>query len=169
MEEDEVILNFGYIDIYLEMIKSKIKTHGTISMFNGFDNKVILIEKEGEEYYYYYILLNNENIEIDYEDIVSDFMLMFKNSIGKITLIYRIYVGMYNKNTSGEFRELWGDILFIDADTLKLTHENIKAEQLSTIVINLDLTEQEVKVFGRPEDYIFKDEDDNIIMGLDLV
>jgi 16S rRNA G966 N2-methylase RsmD len=63
MEEDEVILNFGYIDIYLEMIKSKIKTHGTISMFNGFDNKVILIEKEDEEYYYYYILLNNENID----------------------------------------------------------------------------------------------------------
>jgi hypothetical protein len=60
-------------------------------------------------------------------------------------------------------------MLYIDPFTFKLNSDNIKAEQLSTIVVNLQLTEEEIKVFGKPEDYIFKDEYDNIIMGLDLV
>jgi len=169
MKEEEVVFDFGYIDEYLDKILSKIKTHGTISIFNGFENKVIFIEKDEEDFRYYYMISNNDKIEIDYEDIIEDFLNMFKTSIGKMTLIYRIYVGMYNSNTSGEFRELWGDILYIDVDTFKLNSENIKAEQLSTIVVNLQLTEEEIKVFGKPEDYIFKDEYDNIIMGLDLV
>jgi hypothetical protein len=76
---------------------------------------------------------------------------------------------MYNKNTNGEFRELWGDILYISADDYRLTHQNIKAEYLSTIVINLDLSDEEVRIFGKPEEYIFKDESDNLIMGFDLV
>jgi hypothetical protein len=169
MKEEEVVFDFGYIDEYLDKILSKIKTHGTISIFNGFENKVIFIEKDEEDFRYYYMISNNDKIEIDYEDIIEDFLNMFKTSIGKMTLIYRIYVGMYNSNTSGEFRELWGDILYIDVDTFKLNSENIKAEQLSTIVVNLQLTEEEIKVFGKPEDYIFKDEYNNIIMGLDLV
>lgn len=168
--EEEVNLDFGYIDEYLEMVLSKIKTTGTISMFNGYENKVIFLEKDEDGYItYHYITIENESIEIDYEDIVSDFMSMFRTSVGKMTLIYRVYLGKYNPNTTGEFRELWGDILYIDADTLKLTKINIKAEQLGTILINIELTEEEVKVFGRPEEYIFKDEFDNVIMGLDLV
>jgi hypothetical protein len=109
MKEEDVVFDFGYIDEYLDKILSKIKTHGTISMFNGFENKVIFIEKDEEdEFRYYYMFLTNEKVEIDYEDIVADFLNLFKTSIGKMTLIYRIYVGMYNSNTSGEFRELWG-------------------------------------------------------------
>ena len=168
--EEEVNLDFGYIDEYLEMVLSKIKTTGTISMFNGYENKVIFIKKDEDDYItYHYITLENETIEIDYEDIVESFMSMFRTSVGKMTLIYRVYLGMYNSNTTGEFRELWGDILYIDADTLKLTKMNIKAEQLGTILINIELTEEEAKVFGKPEEYIFKDELDNVIMGLDLV
>jgi hypothetical protein len=168
--EEEVNLNFEYIDEYLEMILSKIKTTGTLTMFNGYENKIIFLEKDEDGYIRYnYITIENETIEIEYEDIVSDFMEMFRTSVGKMTLIYRVYLGMYNSNTTGEFRELWGDILYIDADTLRLTKMNIKAEQLGTILINIKLTEDEIKVFGRPEEYIFKDEFDNVIMGLDLV
>lgn len=168
--EEEVTLDFGYIDDYLDMILSKIITHGTISMFNGYQNKVIFIEKDEEEgFIYYYLTEKLEKLDIYYEEIVEDFMNMFKSSEGKMTLIYRVYVGKYNPNTEGEFRELWGDILFIDGETLKLTKMNIKAEQLGTILVNLDITEEEVKVFGKPEEYIFKDEEENVILGLDLI
>jgi len=168
--EEEITIDFSYIDTYLELILSKIITHGTITMFNGFENKVIFLEKDEKyDFIYYSLTEKNEKIEIYYEEIIQDFMEMYKNSIGKMTIIYRVYVGKYNPNTEGEFRELWGDILFIDADTLKLTKMNIKAEQLGNILVNLKLSEDEVKVFGRPEEYVFKDEDDNIILGLDLI
>jgi hypothetical protein len=168
--EEEITIDFSYIDNYLEMILSKIITHGTITMFNGYENKVIFLEKDEKyDFIYYYLTEENEKIEIYYEEIIQDFMEMFKTSIGKMTIIYRVYVGKYNPNTEGEFRELWGDILFIDADTLKLTKMNIKAEQLGTILVNLKLSEDEVKVFGKPEEYVFKDEQENIILGLDLI
>lgn len=167
--KEEITLDFSYIDDHLYMIENKIKKIGTISMFNGLENRVFFIKREIDEINYYYIDSLNGEIKMEYEEVVSDFMRMFKNSMGKMTVIYRVYMNMYNKNTGGEFRELWGDILYINGETYKLCSENIKAEYLSKITMSLNLTDEEIQVFGKPEDYIFKDDIGDIIMGIDLV
>jgi hypothetical protein len=164
----EIEMDFTYIDKHLDMIKSKIKTYGTISIFNGFYNIIFIIKKDNDDYIYETLYKNN-NIVVTYNEIVETIMLLYKGSVGKITLIYRIFTSMHNKNTKGEFRELWGDILYIDADTFKLKAENIDAKYLSSIVVDLKLTDEEIELFGRPEDYVFKDDNDNIIMGIDLL
>jgi len=167
---DEVIIDFSYIDKYFDMIMSKIKTTGTITMFNGIENLVFFLEKKEDKIQiYYYDVVENENIYIEYNDLVGEFMELFKNSMGTINIMYRVYVGQYNKNTDGEFRELWGDILFIDQDDFSLKSHNISSDKLSNAMININLTEEEIKYFGKPEEYVFMDDNGDIIMGLDLI
>lgn len=171
-EQDDIILNFDYIDKYIDMIKSKIITITTISIFNGAENNIFLIRKNKDDNSFSYEFLSKivEPEEIEYEDVVDNIIRLYNQStIGKVTIIYRIYTERYNSNTSGEFRELWGDMLYIDMKTLSLTSDNITAELLSTITLGLDLTEDEVKAFGRPEEYVFKDNYDSAIMGIDLL
>ena len=166
---DELELDFRYLDEHIDMIKSKIITYGTLSVFNGIKNRIYIITKNGDDFTYEYTINHIEKIPITYNDIIADIMFMYKNSIGKITLIYRLYMDGYNPRTRSQFRELWGDILYVDIETYKLTSKNINADFLSNVVFNLDLSEDELKFFGRPEDYIFKDTHDNIIMGYDLI
>lgn len=167
MNLDNIQLDFRYLDKHIDMIKSKIKTYATISVFNGYTNRIYVITKIDDNFIYEYIV-NEEKVAITYEDIIADVMLLYKNSVGKITMIYRLFMDVFNSKTNGEFRELWGDMLYIDIDTFKLTPLNIGAENLSNIVVNLKLTDKEIELFGRVEDYVFKDNDNNTIMGIDL-
>jgi hypothetical protein len=170
MEKDDFVeFDFSYIDQHLDMIKSKIINRAKLSIFNGFVNKIYFIEKTDNEFKYYHTPFDDNLVEILYEDIVKEIMMFYQTSMGRITLIYRIFTNSFNSKTNGEFRELWGDVLYIDAYTLKFTSENIDANNLSNIVLDLELTEEEVEVFGRVEEYVFKDNNDNIIMGIDLL
>lgn len=175
---EEITIDFAYIDEYLNNIFNKIKTTGTITMYNGYDNVVYFLEKNNEEsdlrINQYRSIEINGNIRIKFEhitheELVFDFIEMFKSSIGTVNIMYRVYVGQYNGNTNGEFRELWGDILYVDSESYKLTKQNIPSDKIANVLINLELTEEEVKHFGKPEEYIFMDEEGEVIMGLDLI
>lgn len=167
MNLDNIQLDFRYLDKHIDMIKSKIKTYATISVFNGYTNRIYIITKIDNNFRYEYVV-NEEKVAITYEDIIADVMLLYKSSVGKITMIYRLFMDIFNSKTNGEFRELWGDMLYIDIDTFKLTPLNIGAENLSNIVVNLKLSDKEIELFGRVEDYVFKDNENNTIMGIDL-
>lgn len=167
MNLDNIELDFRYLDKHIDMIKSKIKTYATISVFNGYTNRIYVITKIDNNFRYEYVV-NEEKVAITYEDIIADVMLLYNSSIGKITMIYRLFMDVFNSKTNGEFRELWGDMLYIDIDTFKLTPLNIGAENLSNIVVNLKLSDKEIELFGRVEDYVFKDNENNTIMGIDL-
>lgn len=167
MNLDNIQLDFRYLDKHIDIIKSKIKTYATISVFNGYTNRIYVITKIDDNFRYEYIV-NEEKVAITYEDIIADVMLLYKSSVGKITMIYRLFMDIFNSKTNGEFRELWGDMLYIDIDTFKLTPLNIGAENLSNIVVNLKLSDKEIELFGRVEDYVFKDNENNTIMGIDL-
>lgn len=167
MNLDNIELDFRYLDKHIDMIKSKIKTYATISVFNGYTNRIYVITKIDNNFRYEYVV-NEEKVAITYEDIIADVMLLYNSSIGKITMIYRLFMDIFNSKTNGEFRELWGDMLYIDIDTFKLTPLNIGAENLSNIVVNLKLSDKEIELFGRVEDYVFKDNENNTIMGIDL-
>jgi len=169
MEEQYIEFDFSYIDVHLSMITTKIINKAKLSIFNGYINKIYLIEKENNNYRYYFNVFDDSKIEIGYEELVEEIMTFYKSSNGRITLIYRIFTNSINSKTNGEFRELWGDMLYISSETLKFTSENINANQLSIIVFNLDLSEEEQETFGRIEEYVFKDDNDNIIMGIDLL
>jgi hypothetical protein len=161
--------DFTYLDEHIDMIKSKILKKGKISIFNGFINKIYLIEKDGDIFKFYYNIFDEVIKEIDYEEFIEEIMTFYTSSMGKITIIYRIFTNSFNPKTNGEFRELWGDILYIHADTFKFTAENINAENLSNIVSGLELTEEEIELFGRIEEYVFKDNQNNVILGIDLI
>jgi hypothetical protein len=170
MEKDDFVeFDFSYIDQHLDMIKSKIINRAKISIFNGFVNKIYTIQKNDNEFKYFHSPFDDTLVEILYEDIIKEIILFYQTSIGKITIIYRIFTNSFNSKTNGEFRELWGDVLYIDAYTFKFTSKNIYATNLSNIVLDLELTEEEIEVFGRVEEYVFKDNNDNIIMGIDLL
>lgn len=171
MEENNYVdLDFSYIDEHMEMIQSKIINYAKVSIYNGLFNKIYLIEKINEnEYKYSYNISDDFNMNITYENLIEEIMTFYKSSTGKITIIYRIFTKSINSKTNGEFRELWGDILYINPNTLKLTYENIDANNLSNIVTSLSFTEEEEKVFGKIEEYVFKDNKNNTILGLDLL
>lgn len=169
MKNDYVDFDFSYIDEYIDMIKSKIINKGKISVFNGFINKIYIVEKKDNDYIFYHNIFDDYPVKIEYEEFIEEIMMFYKSSVGRITIIYRIFTNSYNPKTNGEFRELWGDILYIHADTLKFTSENIDAENLSNIVSGLELTEEEIKLFGRIEEYVFKDNQNNVILGIDLI
>jgi hypothetical protein len=168
--KDYIEFDFSYIDKYIDNIKSKIRTKCKLSVYNGFINKIYLIEKnENNTYKYSYGEYDDYIVEIDYEELIEEIMTFYKSSDGKITMIYRIFTNSINSKTNGEFRELWGDVLFVSLETLEFTSKNIDAENLSNIVLNLHLTEQEEKLFGKVEEYVFKDNNDTTIMGIDLI
>jgi hypothetical protein len=171
MKDDEfVIFDFSYIDEHLSMIQNKTIEITKLSIFNGFINKIFIMKRmDDNTFKYYHFKFNNIEVEIDYDELIKDIMVFYQTSYGKITLIYRIFTNSINKHTNGKFRELWGDILFVDPYKLKMESKNINAETLSNIVISLNLNEDEVKIFGSIEEYIFKDNNNNIILGLDLV
>lgn len=168
---EEITIDFSYIDEYLNTIINKIKTNGTISMYNGYENILFFIDKtdNNETIIKYFDIIAKEDIIISYEDLVAEFMDLFKSSIGSVNVMYRVYVGQYNKNTEGEFRELWGDVLYVDPTNFKLKKQNIDSSHLGNVLIGIELTEEEIKYFGKPEDYIFMDENGEVIMGLDLI
>ena len=166
---DYIEFDFSYIDEHFDIIKRKIINKAKISVYNGFINKIYLIEKVNNKFNYYYNIFDNNPISIEYEDFIKEIMTFYKSSMGRITIMYRIFTNSFNPKTNGEFRELWGDILYIDINTLKFTAENIDAENLANIVYGLELTEEEIEQFGRVEEYIFKDNKDNIILGIDLL
>lgn len=169
MKDNLMIFDFSYLDVHFDMIKNKIKTFGKVSIFNGFVNKIYKIEKFENEYIYYHTPFDDMYVKIDYNDLIEEFMHMYNTSAGKITVIYRIFTNSINSKTNGEFRELWGDVLFIDPNTLKLKSINISAENLSNIVLGIELDDEEKEIFGRVEEYVFKDNDNNVILGLDLI
>lgn len=160
---------FTYLYKHLDMIKSKTKNKCKLSIYNGFINKIYYIERDENDTIVYYNFIDDILEEITIEDLIKEIINLYLFSLGKITIIYRIFTNKFNFKTNGEFRELWGDVLYIDVDTLKLTSENINADNLSNIVSGLELTEEEIKEFGRIEEYVFKDDNDNTILGLDLI
>lgn len=167
--KDYIEFDFSYIDEHLNMIKSKIIKKGSISIFNGFLNKIYIIEKDDDNFKFFHSPFGDKLIEINYESLIEEIMMFYKTSMGKLTLIYRVFTETFNPKTNAEFRELWGDVLYVSLDTLKFTSVNISAENLSNIVMGLNLSEEDSESFGKPEDYIFKDNEGNLIMGVYLI
>lgn len=160
--------DFSYVDKHIDMIIKKTINKTKLSLFNGFINKIYIIEKKDDNIFFYQSI-NNNLIKIDYEKLIEEIMMIYKSSMGKITFLYRIFTDSINTKTNNCFRELWGDMLYIDPKTYKFKSENIDANNLANIVKNIKFSENEEKIFGKLEEYVFRDNNENIIMGYDYL